>query len=85
MATRQRTSQREVRKREGNVDRPTPVPARSHHRCTVFSQIGIIAMGLLLIGFGLRDGNLLHPALGLMNIGFAASTLYKTRPRPGPD
>lgn len=45
----------------------------------MFSQAGIIAIGLFLVVMGVREADYLNVGLGLMVAAFAASTIYKLR------
>jgi len=45
----------------------------------MYSQVGIIIMGLYLIVDGLLDSQYLHAGIGLLVGAFAATTLYKLK------
>ncbi len=45
----------------------------------MYSQIGILVMGLYLIVDGLPDGEYVHVGIGLIVGVYAATTLYKLK------
>lgn len=45
----------------------------------MFSQLGLILMGLFLVVEGIKDGDYLHLGIGLLVAVLAASTLYKLK------
>ncbi len=45
----------------------------------MFSQIGILVMGLYLVVDGMLDGQYVHAGIGLLVGVYAATTLYKLK------
>ena len=45
----------------------------------MYSQIGLLVMGLYLLFDGLPDAEYVHAGIGLVVAGFAATTLYKLK------
>ena len=45
----------------------------------MFTQIGLLVMGLYLLVDGLLEAGYVHAGIGLLVAGYAATTLYKLK------
>ena len=54
-------------------------PFNEQYRKNMFSQIGLLVMGLYLLVDGLLDAQYVHAGIGLIVGAYAATTLYKLK------